>query len=226
MLRQFCPNDLKVSQFLSRFNDLEDHFLNETYSDDKYTSKKNKLRKSIFNFLTQGNSQPSSFQPALPDSFPLNEESPKKEKDMYHTIGNSLEKGDPRRLSETNIEFIREHIHVIRMEIANLPVNHHFLPQIIKLLGDLEFSFSSLLNQINHSGNEGTSLEVQLKACLQKTKEYLKEISQARRNRSASDANEYVRTFIMPYYDHSLERLVQIINRYSSSDLDTTINPN
>ncbi|MCB9285080.1 MAG: hypothetical protein H6563_13470 [Lewinellaceae bacterium] len=226
LMKQFCPNNLKVSQFLSRFNDLENHFYNETYSEDRYTSKKNKLRKSIFNFLVQGDSTPSDLKTDVPVLLSPNEDILKKENNMYHTIGNNLGKGDSRRLSETNIEFVREHIHVTRMEIASLPVDHHFLPKIIKSLGDLELSFNSLLNQIRQSDNEGTSLEVQLKTCLQKTKEVLKEISQARRNRSASEANEYIRNFILPYYDHSLDKLVKIINTSSSSSFNSNINPN
>lgn len=131
---------------------------------------------------------------------------------MFQTIGDNRE---PVNLGQLNQAILGRFLLQMRKAHSNingLQPDQNYLPTLIRILVDIESNlkdFNAYLASIKH---EKTKIGAISKSSFSKTKEVLKEISQARREMSSTEAREFIRSYVTPYYNKNLESLILELN--------------
>ncbi len=194
-----------VSVLKSRYLRLERQKHDGTITDNQYDADLNKITVSsieLINGLKEADQNPEK-----------KEITSKKDKEMFHTIGR---RDDLKGLEKTELGLVANFLEKVqrsRRKINELPTNSHYLPDLIKILVDLEKELKQKESRWGET-NPDAAIVSGIRSFKTRTNGLLMEISRIQREKNATQAADFIRSMETPYYEESLRAFEQEISKW------------
>ena len=212
LLKNHPPVSEDAKRLHARYNRIEKSKLHDTISRDEYNRELAKLTESLLVITRElgalVDSRPIGkvMEPETPKE--LNAHAEENPELMFKTIGNNRQPSRPTQLSQRELEGALFQFRSAHEDMNKLAADSFYLSKLIKILVKVEDATERLNQHLIQTGNQQTAIAATSLAMLTKTKEALKEIAAAQRERGPLGAAEYIRNYIVPYYDQALEKII------------------
>lgn len=204
-----------LSIYRSRINKIKSEKREGTIKSDEFDLEWNKIRSSLLGSINELNipsySENHEHSPDEPDTKPKSKKeslntqtTQQKEKTMFNKLHNNLIQVNLDSATKSELKNYYECICEIEREISSLEQNYHFIPAIIKILINLETQLNETKMMLKNNGFQNSKIDYKSRELYSKTRDYLKQIAEIKRNKKTTEANEYIASFVIPYLEFEL----------------------
>lgn len=203
-----------LSILLSRVNRVKSSSRGQTRRSEDLDTELNSIGRSLLDIIQEldipvklenhEDSQEESNTPNSRSESLSTQTTQQKEETMFNKLHNNLIQVNLDSATKSELKNCYECICEIEHEISSLEQNYHFIPAIIKILINLETQLNGTKMMLKNNGFQNSKIDYKSRELYSKTRDYLKQIAEIKRNKKTTEANEYIASFIIPYLEFEL----------------------